>query len=223
MLADEDAEQVELLGGQLQLLALEPGTPSVRVDPDEVSGVGGRVERRAPQEGTDPGEQLGQPEADHGVDLVGSRREDEYRDASPLCPEATADLEPVDLGQSQVEQDQVRVVLRAVQRGGPVLADVDVVPLAAQRTGEWLGDRWVVLSQQHSRHVTVLESPCGPTAWVADGHRTTRSLPISPFRATGTSLDPPTRSSEQLSGVCRWAGSHRSCSLDHGVPPYSID
>src|SRR6478735_1452194 len=169
LLADEHPQQVELLGGQLQLLALEPGPPTVGVDADELAG-GDDLGGRAPQQRPHAGEQLGEAErlghvvvgpgveAHHGVDLVGARREDEDRDRATLGADPPAHLETVDLRQAEVEQDEVGVLLGAVEGGRTVLAHVDVVPLASQRTRQRFRDGRVVLRQEHSRHDTVLTS-----------------------------------------------------------------
>ena len=77
--------------------------------------------------------------------------------------QAAGDLDPVELGQPEVEDHEVGVVGgRLAQRGLAVTGDAHLVALQAQRALERLGDLVVVLHDEHAR-VTA-----GP------GHRTAR-------------------------------------------------
>src|SRR5262249_43378939 len=159
----QDPEQVEFLGGQVELGVAVPGPPGFRVDPHAVRGR--TLRRPPPEQGADPGPQFGQPErlgdvvvgarveADHRIHLVGPRGEDQHRYRVSPRPDPAADLEPVELGQADVEQDQVDALAqRLVERAGPVRRDVHLVPLAAQGAGQGFGDRGVVLGEQHAGH-----------------------------------------------------------------------
>ena len=75
----------------------------------------------------------------------------------PVGADPPADLEPVHARQPEVEDDQVGALVGAVQRRRSVGADVDVVALAPQRAGQRLGDGGVVLGQQHSGHVRIVD------------------------------------------------------------------
>ena len=168
LLAHEHPQQVELLGGELQLLLVEEGPSGLRVDPHDGAGRR-RVVGAAPEQGPHPGQQLGQPEGlgdvvvgtrvepDHRVDLVGARGEDEDRDRPAVGADPPADLQPVDVRQPQVQDHQVGALVGALERCPSVGADVDVVALAPQRTGEWLGDGRVVFGQQDSGHVRIVD------------------------------------------------------------------
>jgi hypothetical protein len=80
-------------------------------------------------------------ETDHGVHLVRPRGEDEHRYRVPLRPDPAAHLKTVELGQADVEQDEVNAVRqRPPERRRAVLGDLHLIALAAQRAGERLGD-----------------------------------------------------------------------------------
>ena len=131
--AHQHPQQVELLGGELQLLVAHPGPVRLDVDPHAVGGgLLGRLGGAAPQQGPDPGEQFGEPEglgdvvvgagveADDGVHLVGAGGQHEDRHAVALGAQPAADLEAVHAGQAEVEHDQVDAALQpGVERGGP--------------------------------------------------------------------------------------------------------
>ena len=101
-----------------------------------------QVAVRAPQEGLDPAHQLAQPErlgqvvvgaeleADDLVDLVVARGQDEDRHLGAGRAQAAEDLEAVDPGQPDVEDDEVgRLVRGDVQALLARAGDGDLVPL----------------------------------------------------------------------------------------------
>ena len=115
----------------------------------------------AAEQALDAGQQLGEVErlgdvvvgaeleaVDHVVRLVARREHEDRREVAVLA-QPLADLEAVDLGQADVEQDQVVAPrLRRGQAGAAVAGDVDVVVLAVQVDAEALGEGLLVLDQQ---------------------------------------------------------------------------
>src|SRR6266487_1615008 len=159
----QHTQQVELLGGELELVFADPGAPGIRVHPHTLHGAGLRA---APAEqGADPGQQLGQPERlghvvvgarvepDHRVHLVRPRGEDEHGDGLPFRAQTPAYLQPVQLGQPDVEHDQVEPAGHGrIQRARAVSRNVDVIAFAPQRAGQWVGDGEVILGKQNAGH-----------------------------------------------------------------------
>ena len=114
----------------------------------------------------DAGDQLGEPERlGHvvvgsgiepldDVELAALGGEDEDRHARVRRAHAAADLEPVDPGQAEVEQQQVEGLLDAAPGGLGAVGDrLDLVGLAAQRAGQGLADALVVLGEQEAVHL----------------------------------------------------------------------
>ena len=112
-----------------------------------------RLRGATAQQRTHPGEQLGEPERlgdvvvrarvepDHGVDLVGPGGQDQHRHAVALGADAAAHFEPVQVGQADVENDQVDAAAeRTVKRVRSIGRDVDEVPLTPECAGERLGN-----------------------------------------------------------------------------------
>src|SRR6202034_179014 len=141
---DQSPEQVELLGGELELLVAAPGPAGLGVDPDPLHHLG--LDTAAAQRRADPGQQLGQPErlgdvvvgagvqADHRVHLVGPRGQYEHRCGAALGPKPPADLQAVELRQPQVENDQVYAAAQGTaKRARTVSRYVYVVSFTAQR------------------------------------------------------------------------------------------
>ena len=142
-------------------------------------GLGGA----APQQGPDPGEQFGEPEglgdvvvgagveADDGVHLVGARGQDEDRHGVALGAQPAGDLQAVHAGQPQVEDDQVDAALQSgVERGGAVLAHLDLVTLPAQGAGQRLRDGRVVLGEQYTGHGVMVVRRGRRLGVIASGH-----------------------------------------------------
>jgi hypothetical protein len=172
---DENPQQVELLGGELELLVAHPGP--VRLDVDAHAVRGRRLlglGRAAPQQGPDAGQQLGEAErlgdvvvgagvqAHDRVHLVGARGQDEDRHGVPLGAQPPGHLQAVHAGQPEVEHTQIDAALDAgIQRGGAVLAYLNLVPLPAQGAGQGFRDGRVVLGEQYSGHELMVVR-CGP-------------------------------------------------------------
>ena len=116
-------EQVELGGGQIDPTCRERDLTTHRID-DEIADdqrpvVAGRHGHRAPQHGTDAGEQLAraewldeivvgtdfQPNDTVGLVAAGGEHDDRHGRGSA---QRTGDIEPVHIRQSEVEHDQVR-------------------------------------------------------------------------------------------------------------------
>jgi hypothetical protein len=167
---DEHAQQVELLGGEVQLaLALERAVRG-DVDADVLAAqlvlVGG-VAAGAPQQRPHAGQQLGEPERlrhvvvgagvqpDDEVHLVRASGQHEHRRGQPLVADRPGDVEPVHVRQAEVEHDEVGLA-GAVDGSLPGALHLDVVALASERPRERLGDRGVVLRQQHLGHCAML-------------------------------------------------------------------
>jgi hypothetical protein len=114
---------------------------------------------RAAGHGPDPGHQLphaerfrqivvgAQLQAQHTVGLLAAGAEDDDGHVRDL-PDTAADVDAVHVRQSQVEQDDVVVrPSQPLRAGGDV---VDRQPEVSEPFGERLGDRLVVLDEQHS-------------------------------------------------------------------------
>src|SRR5699024_4846642 len=91
-------------------------------------------------------------QADHLVDLTVARGHHDHRHRG-LLAQLLAHLGPAHPGQHQVEQHDVGSDgLEMVERGRSVLADVDLEPFLAQQERERLGQRGLVLHDQHTGH-----------------------------------------------------------------------
>ena len=143
--ASEEGDEVELPGGEVDGAAVDGHRPAGEVDAkrsdDDHRVVGGRVEPVAMAEGhPESGFQLGHAER-LGDEVVGAfverldlaclgavRREHHDGHLTPLA-EAPAHLDPVDVGQPEVEHDHVGLLQRGL--GQALLARLrgeDVVP-----------------------------------------------------------------------------------------------
>src|SRR6478609_4441032 len=167
LVGHEHLEQLELLAGELHLLAMEEDATPLGVDPHQ--GLGGRrLDDASAQQRTSPGEQLGEPERlrdvvvgtgiepHDRVDLVGAGGQHEHGNGAALLTQPPAHLEAVHLRQAEVEHQQVGRAQGLLERGDAVGADVDVVALAPQRAGQRVGDRGVVLREQHLGHGAIV-------------------------------------------------------------------
>jgi len=120
----EVAQQVELGGGQADPLPITRHPPPLEVD-DQIATAQraagldvGQLAVGAAQQGFHAARQLAEAErlgqvvigsdleSDHLVHLVGASGEEQDRDPG-LAPDPPADLEPVDPGQTDVEQDEL--------------------------------------------------------------------------------------------------------------------
>ena len=74
-----------------------------------------------------------------------------------LGAQPPADLDPVEAGQAEVEDDQVGdELLRGPQRLDPVDRGADLVALLAQGAAQDVGDRLVVLDHEHASRVLIV-------------------------------------------------------------------
>jgi len=191
-LGDEQREEVELLGGQLELSVAPPGAACADVHADRLGG--DRVGDAAPQEGADPGEELGEPErlgdvvvgarveAGDDVELIALGGEHEDRGARADGSDPATDLQSIDTGQPDVEDEQV--VLpgeRLPHRLVAVRDPVNLVPLTAQGPHEGLHDSLVVLGEEQS-HWAIVGSGGPPRRPL--GTSFARSLPGGVRRVT---------------------------------------
>src|SRR5215212_8527412 len=161
----QEVEQVELLGRQVDRLAVTLDAPAAGVDPEatdphRVAGHRRGGDLGAPQHGLHPRDQLAgakrlgqvvvrtQPEPEDLVALLALGRQHDDRDAA-LGPQLSAHLQPVDLGQHEVEHHQIRRAIAGVLERRPAVGrDLDLVPLANQVALDDLGhDRLVVHDQ----------------------------------------------------------------------------
>ncbi len=72
-------------------------------------------------------------------------------------------LEPVEVGQRQVEQHEIDAAAGGFDRVAAELHEVDLEPLALESADQWLRDRRVVLDEQDSRHRRSVEAASGRT------------------------------------------------------------
>ena len=120
----------------------------------------GLRQRRAPQHGLHAAAELAhreglgdvvvgaQLQAEHLVDLLGLGGEHDDRHGAARA-DLAADVEAVELGQHHVEHDEVEAVLaQPVERLAAVERGDDVVALLAQRVGEQLLHRQLVVHEQ---------------------------------------------------------------------------
>ena len=159
---DQAQQQVELLAGEVELRVAAPGAPRSGIDtqvPDRQrrAVLGGPP---APEDGPDPGDHLaGSERLDHvvvGADLqpdnsVGHGAACRHHDDRHIrvTADSAAEVTPVDVGKREIEQDHVRPD-DARQLKGRSTARGDLRPEsgAAQRAGERLGNRALVLYEQ---------------------------------------------------------------------------
>ena len=102
-------------------------------------------------------------EAADGVHLAVLRGEEHDRDGRAALAHALADLEAVDAGQPDVEDQQVVLAVHAGRDGVRSRRHgLDLVPLALERADERHADALVVLSEQDQRHGPMVRrtNPC---------------------------------------------------------------
>jgi hypothetical protein len=165
---DEERQEIELLRRELELAVAAPRPPRRRVDPDvrhcplhiavalapAQEGAYARGEHRERERLREVvvGARI---EAEDLVELRASGGEDEDREIGMVRPCAPADLDAVEVGQTDVEDDEVgRAARQALERRVATGDVLDLVLLARQRADQRLADRIVVLDHQQARHGT---------------------------------------------------------------------
>src|SRR3954447_25828373 len=177
----QERQQVELLGGQRQLLAADANTASSAVQlhrPDRLRATYVAVPDAAlavdgsPTDGTDPSNQLpeaerfgdvvvrAQLEAEHAVELLASRGQHDDGCCGP-SPQLAGYVAPVHVRESEIEQDQFVAVFRKCAGAGRHVSDS--VACRSETLDQCVGDRSVVLDQQqlHAVIVTSVPTRCG--------------------------------------------------------------
>ncbi len=169
----QQAQQVELLGRQRHVLAGQAHLVLAAVDlqiADHDHRVGLGHLGHAPHDRLDPRDQLAQPErldhvvvgpqlqADHAVHLLALGRDHDDRHARP-GPQLARDGVPVDVGQAQVQQHQVR--LGRGEGGGAGGDPLHLEALAAQAGHQRCGDAVVVLHHEKPHGAIMPSSPPG--------------------------------------------------------------
>ena len=185
----EVAQQVELGRGQVDRVAAAPHLVRALVELEigeaQDAVVLGLV-AGPPQDGVHAGDHLGQGErlghvvvaADGQAGqlvlerVAGGEEEDGHADA--VGAESPGHLEPVEVGQHHVEDDEVRRVLLGLgQRLAPGHRLVDREPLVAQRRRHRIDDRGLVVNHQDPRPVVDLHLDIPPCR-----HRVAPSMPV---------------------------------------------
>ncbi len=166
----KQGKEVELTRRERERLPVERGTTRAPVDLEPAHPqrpVHRRARLQAPHHGANPCNQLAKSvrldevvvgaelETDHPVDLLTARGDDDDRHPRALAQSA-AHLEPVDIRQAKVEQDEIRLggVERLLTRGDTI----DLEALPPQTFGERLGDRILVLYDEHL-HARIVAPP----------------------------------------------------------------
>ena len=153
-----------------------------RTDLDHAADVS-CARRTAARDRTDARDELTEPERlddvvvraelepDDAVDLVAARGDDDDRHVR-LGTQLAAQVEPVEVGQTEIEQDDVRpraILVEAVERAAPRVAVADGEPLSLEAPDERDRDVVVVFDQEyiHPQRVGALSPPplpnLGPT------------------------------------------------------------
>ena len=160
-------QQVVLAHRQLRLLAAHRHPPRDGVElevaeHDRLLELGLGI--NPPQHRIDAGNQLGgrerlrhvvvraEPQTDHAVRGLTLRGEEDHRDPVPVAgsPQPAHDLEAVHPRQHQVEHHEVRACLPGkLERSGAIRGRTRVVPGALQVAGHHVGDRRLVVDDQH--------------------------------------------------------------------------
>lgn len=173
----QHGEDVELLGGQLDLGPADPDPAGVEVHLDVTGadrpydGFGNASGRAPPGDGVDTGEQLGEtyrldevvvgpePQPAHHRALVAARGEHHHRHVAHR-PQGAQHVQAVGVGQAQVEKQQVgaSVVGQYVPAVPDASGDVAVV---VQDLDERRGHAVVVLGQQYLHPAHLLSAAPG--------------------------------------------------------------
>ena len=175
--SQRNAQDVELLRRQVDLLIIEEHPTRAPVDPypsaDELGVVRCGLEPGPLGQGSDAGQELPDAErldevvvgteleAEHAVDLGARGTDDDDREIGRARPQDPAHLAPVEIGQGEVEENQIGGLCR--ERAGAVGGELHVVPRGRQGLRHHTGQGAVVLDQQdaHARSVSVRVRPIG--------------------------------------------------------------
>ena len=155
-------EHLELLAGERDLLGAGVDPPGLDVDPHPVGGLllGAAAGGGTAQQGAHARLQLGQAEGlgqvvvgpvvepDHPVELAGPRGDDHDRPLEAGLAGPSTDLEPVDVGQPEVQDHQIGRRREGVEGLLAALHPLDVVALALQGADERERDVLLVLHHQ---------------------------------------------------------------------------
>ena len=163
---EQKRQQVELLGREAERIVTDAHRPCTAIEPevtellnlDDTSFLGGGL--RAAEQRHHPCGQLGERErlghvvvsanakADDLVELAVPRAQDEHRGGRLLTEDATH-LEPAQLGEHEVEHDQIGTQLAGLlERFDPVGGLAHLVSLAHEIEPEGLTDDLLVLDHQ---------------------------------------------------------------------------
>lgn len=162
-------EQTELLWPQLKVVIAHRRPAPIRLDsqgaPVQDTWWTGRRDGSPPERRPHPGQQLAQRERldnvvvrseFQAVDLVlllSSRREQEYRHLQTLPPDILQNLESIDPGQHDVQDEQVEVITllpNVIQSSFSVNCRQDVVSLTNEVKRQRAPERWIIFNQQNA-------------------------------------------------------------------------
>jgi hypothetical protein len=164
---DEDLQQPELPGGQLQGLAVPPGLQAGQVEAEGAGAQQGRPVHGAgaAQDGLHAGDELQhgkglhqvvvgpQAQALQAVDLLAAGGEQQHGHVVLAFAQEAEHLEPVQLGQHQVQHDEVRPPGRVGRQGGhTVPGRLDGVAFVAQVVEKQLAEGRLVLHHEDVDH-----------------------------------------------------------------------
>jgi hypothetical protein len=166
LVVEQLPEEVELLGRELDLLLADPHLAPAGVDREVAVRQHLRLEllalgRGAPEDRLHPGDELARVEGlrhvvvgadlqpDDLVDVLVPGREHQDRHVRRL-PEAAADLDPVQIGEHEVEDDQREVPRRGLdQRVGAGRDGLHLVAGVLEVERDERRDRGLVLDHEH--------------------------------------------------------------------------
>jgi hypothetical protein len=170
--AHEVGEQVELLGGQGDVVAVAGDSPGQQVELDSKRlqprrlWLGRCAQVRAHARGKlveskGLGDVVDGPgvEAADAVVYLAARRQHDHTQPGSGSAQRLEDLDPVQAGQHAVEHDQ-REVLRERERQGIVApcGDGDAVAFGTQTVVEEVGDRCLVFGYENAHHASVAQA-----------------------------------------------------------------
>lgn len=87
-------------------------------------------------------------QAGHDIELLVACGENENREVGPSLAQSAADLDPVDIWQAQIEDDEPDILTGSRRRLAAEREPPDRITLAAQDANETGRDRVVIFNQQ---------------------------------------------------------------------------